>query len=275
MLLNKRKKCTTTLARNSLEWTNQHGGGDNKNLHLEVVLQYACTDTLDPTGKFNAADGTIGTPRDGILQDGNDAATDQIPNNEAAATPSTTATKRFGMHESFDFYEACARTERNKGLFTADQNMNRNDARATRQNNNGNRNGLECPEERDYYPYWRPSPWRDIAVITSDYSPEKLAYYQANSQNVAANARGLCVAGTSGAAQQDNAQKLQQRDWYNNKAQCESNGHTWTATQYATGFNGAPSPPMGSRSRRIFSGKPAREWCSSLHQSVYRDQLWA
>ena len=89
----------------------------------------------------------------------------------------------------------------------------------------------------------RPSPWRDIAVITSDYSPEKLAYYQANSQNVQANARG-CVAGTSGAAQQDNAQKLQQRDWYNNKAQCESNGHTWTATQYGTGFNGAPSPPM-------------------------------
>ena len=91
-----------------LEWTNQHGGGDNKNLHSEVILQYACTDTLDPTGKFNAADGTVGTPRDGIPQDGNDAATDQIPNNEAAATPSTTATKRFGMHESFDYYEACA-----------------------------------------------------------------------------------------------------------------------------------------------------------------------
>ena len=227
-----------------LEWTNQHGGGDNKNLHSEVVLQYACTDTLDPTGQFNAADGTVGTPRDGIPQDGNDAATDQIPDNVDSATPGTQATKRFGMHESFANYQECQRTERNKGLFTSDQNLNRNDARATRQNNNGNRNGLECPEERDYYPYWRPSPWRDIAVITSDYSAEKLKYYQDNSQNVATNARGMCVAGASAQAQADFTQKRQQRDWYNNEAQCNSNGHTWTATQYAPDFNGPPSPPM-------------------------------
>jgi len=227
-----------------LEWTNQHGGGDNKNLHSEVVLQYACTDTLDPAGDFNAADGTVGTPRDGIPQDGNDAATDQIPDNIASATPNTAATKRFGMHESYAFYQECQRTERNKGLFTSDQNLNRNDARATRQNNNGNRNGLECPEERDYYPYWRPSPWRDIAVITSDFSPKKMEYYQKNSQNVAANARGMCVAGTGAAAQADFTQKRQQRDWYNNEAQCNSNGHTWTATQYAPGFQGAASPPM-------------------------------
>ena len=68
------------------------------------------------------------------------------------------------MHESYDFYQLCQRTERNKGLYTADQRMRRNDARGTRQNPNGDRRGLECPEERDYYPYWRPTPWVDVAV---------------------------------------------------------------------------------------------------------------
>lgn len=63
------------------------------------------------------------------------------------------------MHESFDQYQLCQRTERNRGLYTADQRVNRNDQRGTRQNPNGNRRGLECPEERDYYPWWHPSPW--------------------------------------------------------------------------------------------------------------------
>ena len=31
-----------------IEWTNQHGCGGNSKVTCEIVLQYACEDTLDP-----------------------------------------------------------------------------------------------------------------------------------------------------------------------------------------------------------------------------------
>lgn len=66
----------------------------------------------------------------------------------------------YGMHEDYDYYLNCHIRQRNTGLFTSDRQLNGMSAIYTRQNNNGQRRGYECPEERDYYPYWQPTPWR-------------------------------------------------------------------------------------------------------------------
>ena len=54
------------------------------------------------------------------------------------------------------------------GLFTANRRLRRDQATRTRQNSRGTRRGLEVPEERDYYPYWGPTPWNDIAIMVSN-----------------------------------------------------------------------------------------------------------
>jgi hypothetical protein len=73
-----------------------------------------------------------------------------------------------GNHESDAYYEECKQRPRNKGLFTADEDLNGETAIYTRQNPNGGRSGNECPEERDYFPYWVENPWKDIAYLTSE-----------------------------------------------------------------------------------------------------------
>lgn len=100
-----------------IEWTNQHGCGFNAKVECEIVLQYACEDTLDPrvdnfwpyvSGKGEAtteffgqqhfrSGQNIAAPRDGIPRDSNDAATDTIPDNLAAAIPNSRENRRFGV----------------------------------------------------------------------------------------------------------------------------------------------------------------------------------
>lgn len=68
-----------------------------------------------------------------------------------------------------------------EGLFTADQKVG-GQSRNTRQNPGGTRRGYECPEERDYYPYWHPTEWKDIAVIAHNKS--MCDFYKKESFNV-------------------------------------------------------------------------------------------
>ena len=74
------------------------------------------------------------------------------------------------------------------GLFTADQKLKGQQSIYTRQNPNGARYGYECPEERDYYPYWHPTDWTDIAVLA--YNESMCEYYKKESFNV--KEKGLC-----------------------------------------------------------------------------------
>ncbi|XP_047146467.1 protein DD3-3 isoform X1 [Hydra vulgaris] len=150
----------------TIEWTNQHScGGPNAN--CEIVLQYMCGENL----------------RDGLK-------TSIIPTNPASCTNNNCNTdQNFGMNEDYDYYMKCIKTKRNKGLFTATQVLGGDTAQFTRQNSQGTRSGYECPEERDYYPYWRPTPWKDIVVMTNNVS--RCNWYQQESENV--KPRYACV----------------------------------------------------------------------------------
>ncbi|EFA76446.1 hypothetical protein PPL_10211 [Heterostelium album PN500] len=147
-----------------VEWTSQHGCGNNQN-DCNVILQYMCGSTNDPA-LTNIRDGTVTTT---------------IPNDPAQVATMSGSEYQFGMHESYEYYNNCTTRSRNKGLFTANQNV-QNTARFTRQQTGGTQYGFECPEERDYYPYWAPSPWKDIAIFTGDTDNCKM--YKAQSQNV-------------------------------------------------------------------------------------------
>jgi hypothetical protein len=166
-----------------IEWTSQHACGPNDKTMCEIVLQYMCDAESADKGAPGLRDGTqTNCPNNN----------DQCPpleNDEDISTNPPTNNAEFGQHEPVVWYQNCRARNRNKGLFTADRNMNnRNRARNTRQNPNGNRSGTECPEERDYYPYWLPTPWRDIAILTANVS--RCAYYIEQSQNTLA--KGKC-----------------------------------------------------------------------------------
>jgi len=161
----------------SVAWTAQHSCG-SENAECQMVIQYMCNDGATTPPGVAAAGGGVG---EGPLRDGT---------NNNAPDPNNPQANR-GLHEPTSFYTACEGRERNQRLYTADQTLNGNDATKTRQNPNGARSALECPEERDYYPYWAPTPWKDLMILTNNL--RQCQFYQDESQNQ--KPRSYCTGG--------------------------------------------------------------------------------
>eukprot|EP00435_Cladocopium_sp_Y103_P061576 s587_g23.t1 len=98
--------------------------------------------------------------------------------------------------------------------------------------------------ERDYYPYWHPSVWHDIAILTDE--PEtRCAYYQMESQNV--KAKHICSIPA-----------------HNNRDACESNNGEW---QEVAPFNEPAPECLGSIQSRDNHNGNVRNGCSAKNWS--------
>ncbi|MGA1306898.1 MAG: hypothetical protein ACO30M_03265, partial [Candidatus Kapaibacteriota bacterium] len=151
-----------------IRWTLQHNCGSLNNCN--VILQYSCEDP-NLLG-INIRDGKPQNINGNTCEETIPLLDDEFIQNK----------EKYGKHEELNHYKNCVDSYRNPGLPVFDQRLRGNKAIYTRQNPNGNRYGFECPEERDYYPYWRDSPWIDIAVITNQI--ELCNFYKEESQNV-------------------------------------------------------------------------------------------
>nr|XP_058959382.1 protein DD3-3-like [Pocillopora verrucosa] len=136
-------------------WTNQHGTGTESAdiVESQIILQYMCQEVTESKYKYPNI-------RNGEERDKQNFNAGSQENNEVKMER--------GLHEPLEYYRTYRRRERNKDLFTANQDLEGNSAIYTRQNPDGKRRGFEVPEERDYYPYWGPTPWKDIAILVSD-----------------------------------------------------------------------------------------------------------
>lgn len=208
-----------------VEWTNQHGCGGNEDtdphkLNCNLVLQILCQDDSEDV----APDDGI-TLRDGSSTDAQNyqklTVNEKTKEADFITRRDNNVAANKGLNEAYFSYDDCARRQRNKGLFLADQEINEQDESATRtrQNPNGNRNGYECPEERDYYPYWHPTQFVDIAVLAQNES--MCQYYKDHSSNLQPKHR--CVETFSGSGNPKHYSE------HNNEADCTAAKGVWTA----------------------------------------------
>lgn len=239
----------------SATWTNQHGAGNAKTTS-QIILQFIC-DTFPradsaangdygfgPSGTISSSFSTTALQnqaamlrRHGLrveLYNGGNTNTPTEPNsiaNGAATTIQATYTGNHdnsnGRRESEEYYSLCKSRSRNYGLFHADQDLKGTSQIYTRQNPDGTRRGLECPEERDYFPWWNPSPFHDIAIITPDveYCESDIA---PNSQNVALKYQCVNGDGTSSVSSPSSWLPTTTYVAYNlNQTACTAAGGTW------------------------------------------------
>jgi plastocyanin len=242
----------------SVTWTNQHGTG-NKKLNTQMVMQFIC-DTfprassaatndfgVGPSGTITGTDfadvnRAITMRKHGLrveLYNGGNTNTPDEPNSiQTDGGASTTTTyqnnhnNRRGRRESEEFYSLCKSRSQQYGLFHSDQDLQGDSQIYTRQNPGGTRRGLECPEERDYYPWWNPSPFHDIAIITPDvkYCED---YIAPESQNV--KMKYQCVKETVSASDGPTTYLLSATavEYNLNQTWCEMQaGHKWEGFQW-------------------------------------------
>ena len=148
-----------------IRFTTQHACGIQN--QCEIIIQYACNMR---NGQPTHSNGNT--------------CTNTIPEIENASNI-------FGYHESYYSYQLCKTRRRNFNLYTGDQVLRGTTSIYTRQNPTGARYGFECPEERDYYPYWNYSEWIDIAVMTSNVS--RCEYYKNHSNIICTNINNTMV----------------------------------------------------------------------------------
>jgi len=152
----------------SITWTAQHGCANAKN-NCNMVFEYTCDTHPQDQNVFTAGAGVYNVVTGLRVQLKNGANTDtpSDPNNikNIQNTMQNNNNANEGRHESEEWYAFAKNRDRNQGLFTADQKLQGSDSTKTRQNPGGTRRGLEVPEERDYFPYWKPTPWKPIAIF--------------------------------------------------------------------------------------------------------------
>jgi hypothetical protein len=123
-----------------------------QNINLAKDAWNSCNDTLN---------GGPGQNGDAV----NSLASSNIGNSPTEALKECTCYPghlvRYAQHEPFTYYQKCKTRKRNNGLFYLKGNADQS-ATITRQQNNQDRFGYECAEERDYYPYWHPSPFKVV-----------------------------------------------------------------------------------------------------------------